>query len=88
MDVDVKVLPKDMESRRMMAEWYTSEFDRIEKNIIKEQEKLKANDIQMAVLADNAIKELESDFKAAAVNRQRKKEAFAKFIAASNPSET
>jgi hypothetical protein len=77
-----------MESRRLIAEWYTSELDRIEKNIIQEQEKLDADSVQLFMMADNAINELDSDFKAAAANRQRKKEAFAKSIAASTPSDT
>ncbi len=77
-----------MESRRLIAEWFTSEIDRIEKNIIKEQDKLKNDDTQMSLMSDNAINELDSAFKAAAENRQRKKEAFAKSIAASTPSET
>jgi hypothetical protein len=77
-----------MDSRRQIAEWYTSEIDRIEKNIIKEQDKLKTDDTQMSLLADNAINELDSAFKAAAEKRQRKKETFTKSIAASTPSET
>ncbi len=71
----------------MIAEWYTSELDRIEKNIIKEQDKLKDDDAQMAMMADSAIDELNSAFNAAAEKRQRRKEAFTNSIAASTPSE-
>ncbi len=77
-----------MEENWETAEWYTSEFDRLEKSITTEQDKIKDDDKQMSLLADDAINELDSAFRAAAENRQRKKDAFMKSIAASTPSET
>ncbi len=76
-----------MDSKQQIAEWYTGELNRIEKGVIQGQDKLKEDQVQRNLMADNLIAEMETAFKDAASNRQRKKETYAQSMAASTPSE-
>lgn len=72
---------------KQIAEWYLEELIRLEKSVIEGQDKLKEDEKQRSLLADNAIAEMETAFSDAAKNRQRKKDTFAESVAASTPSE-
>ncbi len=76
-----------MDSKQQISDWFLGELDRIEQKLDAGEEQIKKDNAEMSDMVDESIADLEATFVEARAKSVRRKENFAKSVAASNPDD-